>query len=319
MTHQHRRKEVFVYPRLNRSGLGNLLVIWARAEVLAQRHGFRVLQPQWTQLKIGPLLRGERDLRYYTGLFQRKSFVGGLRKRWVLARHTRFPEADARDLERGRGGAGAVIEVHGLGNMFEPLLNHAEFLHRRLNQIAAKRVQEEVIAEPTDYDVACHVRRGDIPIMNQGEKVVPWKTNKALPDSWFLNALSSIEEKLGFEPRVRIFSDGTDEDLRLLLQRPLTKRALPKSALADILCLARAPAILTTGSSSFSTWGVLLGQQPAAWYPSLLQHVHPQAPELDVATDEDGFLSREHASVLCESISVARATRIHCDESGDGA
>lgn len=304
MAQIHSMPSRFAYPRLNRSGLGNLLIIWARAEIYAEQEGLQVLQPQWTQPKIGPLLRGERDLRYYVGLFKRDTFVGGWRKRWILARSERLREVDLDNRELADLPKHAVVEFAGLGDMFNPLIAKHQFLAKRLQEIAASRVLQEVAAEGNDYDIACHVRRGDIAIMNPGEEVTPWKTNKALPDSWFNNALDSITLRLKRRPRIRIFSDGTDDELQLLLDRPGCTRAAPKSALADILCLANAPTVLTTGSSSFSTWGVLLGQQPAAWYPSLLQLVHPTEPGLDIATDFDGHLKSIDADKFCEAINA---------------
>src|SRR5262249_28756870 len=70
---------VFAFPSVGRGGLGNMLFPWARAEVFRKRHGVPMLAPQWTQFKIGPLLRGERDKRYYTGLFDhsRSKYVSG--------------------------------------------------------------------------------------------------------------------------------------------------------------------------------------------------------------------------------------------------
>src|SRR5262249_41653050 len=86
---------VYAYGHPGRAGLGNMLFPWARAEVFRQVHKVPMLATQWTQPKIGPLLRGEKDLRYYVGLFDNAGQIGGLRKFLILRRAEKVAQKDA--------------------------------------------------------------------------------------------------------------------------------------------------------------------------------------------------------------------------------
>src|SRR5438309_1148882 len=55
---------------LPRAGLGNRLFPWARCRVFSFASKVPMVSPRWTQLKIGPLLRNESDLRLYFNLFK---------------------------------------------------------------------------------------------------------------------------------------------------------------------------------------------------------------------------------------------------------
>ncbi|MDP5015756.1 MAG: hypothetical protein NWQ43_00310, partial [Dolichospermum sp.] len=57
-----------------RSGLGNMLLVWARAILFAEFNGLPVLSPNWNEVRIGPWLRGERTKRYYGNLFINKGY-----------------------------------------------------------------------------------------------------------------------------------------------------------------------------------------------------------------------------------------------------
>src|SRR5882724_5405748 len=55
---------------LPRTGLGNRLFPWARCRVFSFTNQAPMLSPRWAQLKIGPLVRGEVDRRFYFDLFK---------------------------------------------------------------------------------------------------------------------------------------------------------------------------------------------------------------------------------------------------------
>src|SRR5258705_11167494 len=61
-----------VHARLPRGGLGNKLLVWARATVFGRLNKLPVITTGWADVKIGPLLRRERFKRYYFGYFRRQ-------------------------------------------------------------------------------------------------------------------------------------------------------------------------------------------------------------------------------------------------------
>src|SRR3954454_23821606 len=95
-------QQTYVYAKLSNAGLGNLLFPWARCEIFRPRHNLPMLAPRWTHAKIGPLLRREKDKRYYIGLFSRKGYVSGLKRWWLLKQAQRITEGEAEQFMAGR-------------------------------------------------------------------------------------------------------------------------------------------------------------------------------------------------------------------------
>ena len=63
-------KKTLVYPQLPKAGLGNRLLVWARAILFAQMNDIPVIEPNWSNFSLGPYLRGESDKRYYRQFFE---------------------------------------------------------------------------------------------------------------------------------------------------------------------------------------------------------------------------------------------------------
>jgi hypothetical protein len=285
--------KVYVFPNVRRAGLGNMLFPWARAEVFRMRHGVAMLAPQWTQPKIGPLLRGEKDKRYYTGLFDNahSDYVRGLRKYLILSRSKRVAQAEAeafiasREGEHGRH----VVVFSGWEGWFNGLVEHRAFVSRRLGEILSARIKDRLASIPTDYEIAAHVRRGDMPVMPFG---APFRKEQlgGAPNEWFVNCIRSVRAIVGENARVKIISDGTNEQIRPILALPNVTRARENPSIVDMFLLSRARVLITTCSSSFSAWGSYLGGMPTIWYPGSRLDLNPDRPGIGVESDAHGNL-----------------------------
>lgn len=62
--------------RFGGPGLGNLLFVWARAIIYADKFGLSVLSPNWRTFKIRTYLRFEKDKRTYRTLFNDNGIKG---------------------------------------------------------------------------------------------------------------------------------------------------------------------------------------------------------------------------------------------------
>src|SRR5438874_7065079 len=110
---------VYAYASLGRTGLGNMLFPWARCEIFAARHCLPILAPQWTQPKIGPLLRSERDWRFYTGLFDNSSYIHGLQKILLIATARKISEHKA-EAPECFGRDWVIVVFRGMERLFQP-------------------------------------------------------------------------------------------------------------------------------------------------------------------------------------------------------
>jgi hypothetical protein len=289
-----------------RAGLANMLIPWARAEVFGMRHGLRMLAPRWFMPRIGPILRRERDPRFYTGQFSSRGYVRGLRKWAVLARARRVSEDEGDALAKaGFSGSPVVVQFTSYERWFQGLLEHRIFVKRRLHEILSGRVKALVRQPIGGAVVAVHLRRGDMRVMRPGEPYDErnWGT---MSDEWFLGAIRSVRGALGEDAPVAIFSDGTDAQLAPFLDLPNTRRAPAASAVVDLIRLSRARVLITTGTSSFSAWAAYLGGMPSVWYPGLRGRFLPPAEGLGemIETDFQGALAP--TSSLADACSGAR-------------
>lgn len=284
-----------VYVKPGRSGLGNMLFPWARAVIFAHQNQLPILKVQWTQPKIGPLLRGERDARLYLGLFNAEGYVRGWRKWIALTRRPRVSEYDSagvrRVLDRRRG----VVLFTGMQGMFEPLLNHRELVREHLLAMLSSRVKAQLSAArgADDRYIGVHVRRGDTVALQYGEPFPSGPGNRGQPIEWFVRAVQSVRQALGGPKPVRIFSDGSDAELAPLLALENVARSLDHPSIVDLLLMARSQVLITTSNSSFSMWAAYLGGMPSVWYAGKGQTLAPDAPGLE--TDLTGNICDPNA------------------------
>ena len=70
----------FIFFRLFGPGIGNSLLVWARALIYSQKYNLKMLQPAWKNFAIGPIIRQQKDFRRYTNIFKDDSnYLNNLR------------------------------------------------------------------------------------------------------------------------------------------------------------------------------------------------------------------------------------------------
>jgi hypothetical protein len=121
---------------------------------------------------------------------------------------------------------------------------------------------------PTEDEpfVGVHVRLGDYP--------TAWRQ----PAAWYESVVSGLRAQLGRDFPVRIYSDGTDEELSPLLALPAVVRAPGRPAVTDLLELSQAQCIVAS-ASTFSAWAGFLRQAPMLWHPARLMRSHEDTRE----------------------------------------
>lgn len=78
----------YTFAKLPRAGLGNMLFVWARAEVFAYLNQIPVFTSSWTQPRLGPTLRREKGKRIYWRYFRKTSSLHRWHQWWSLASFT---------------------------------------------------------------------------------------------------------------------------------------------------------------------------------------------------------------------------------------
>ncbi|MEM1165364.1 MAG: hypothetical protein AAGI30_03640 [Planctomycetota bacterium] len=296
-------RPLFAHPDLPSFGLGNLLIPWARAEVFRRTHeGCGMLAARWTQPKIGPILRLERDWRFYHNLFDRRDAIGSSRKRAILAAAERFGHTDAEgalEAARGAGDRPVVVDFRFPewgDNFFDgdaPASRRIIFdgLMGMLSAGTRRTLERAHTGWAKDPYIAVHVRRGDKKVIPDGERKDVYRESIwVMNEQWYVSALRSVRSVVGEDLRAVVFSDGKDHEIAHVLGEPNVERAPRNNAVADILLLAGGHALIGTGNSSFSLWAGLLSERPSVWFPTLGKQMYPERPEMIVETTPEGGL-----------------------------
>lgn len=252
--------------RVGGPGLGNLLLPWARCIVASNTEGLPMLAPTWPQMKVGPLLRGELDLRSYTSLFRRHpGEVAGARKALALALGTRVNESA--DLLR-RGIPALRLRVFsGMGGMFGDLRGHAQLVRREL---LARALTTHIPAGDSS-PIGIHVRCGDFRPNANGQAIRPEgvRSGERVPIRYYALALEALRTTVGTVVPATVYSDGTDGELAPLIAMDAVRKAPPKSALFDMLAMSQHRVLLGSPHSTFSMWAAFLGDLEYITFPEV--------------------------------------------------
>lgn len=250
---------IYGFPDVGRHGLGHSLLAWGRCQLWCRDRGAQPLSPRWLRLRLGPYLRRERDKRNYFLLFRAGNAIGGLRKAWILATTRKVEESDAAKV--GDGEAAIVvfrsIPDNDVRKDFAALRGEGAWLRGQLQAITLPRHLPDGPAFP---HVAIHVRMGDFAVSDP-ERAESGQQNVRTGLAWFVGALQALRAALGEPIPAIVYSDGSTEELAPLLKLEAVARAPDRSAVTDMLAIARADALIGSGSG-FSIWGSLLGDVP---------------------------------------------------------
>jgi hypothetical protein len=254
------------YPDVGRFGLGHSLLAWARCVVWCDQVGAKMLAPRWFRLRIGPYLRGERDKREYFKLFNQDGYVGTLGRTLLLLTSPKVSaEAPSAPVEVESGNVITVFTNSAADNTekyFSAIRGHGKLLHDNLLRITKPRYRPNPAAAPF---VAVHVRMGDFTRLAQDGNPADQK-NSRLPIEWYVSVVKRLNASTGGNLPIVVFSDGSDEEIALLLALDSVRRAPKQESVTDMLQIAQA-SLLVSSASGFSMWGAFLGQVPRICFP----------------------------------------------------
>jgi hypothetical protein len=253
---------------LPNAGLGNTLFAWARCRVYSLEHGIPILAPNWPQLKLGPVVRRDRDARVYHNLFRASppGYLSGRQKLWLwLSTRTAVEEPVDLHLAPVDRMARQVVIFRGERDHFRPITGWDVVLLQELRAMTRERWLRRADTFET-VPIGIHVRRGDFAEASSEEDFI-LRGGIRTPLHWFVHGLTAIRRGCGFAVPAVVVSDAPDAALADLLQLESVTRADTGSAIGDLLVLSKAKLLIASGGSSFSAWAAFLGQMPTVAYP----------------------------------------------------
>lgn len=286
--------------QLPRAGLGNMLLVWARALVFSRLNSLPLSVHGWSVPRLGPLLRGESRLRYYGHCFhtERRHPIRRLVDRLVLEASAEPP---IRALEpEGRRRLFLFREIPHWSDYFGSFHAHRDLVKSAfLGMVTAAQLDRfRSLAPPV---VGIHVRLGDFRALRPGESFAQ-AGGVRTPMDYFRAQLAKIRAVHGSELPATVFSDGTKDELRPLLDMPNVDLAPRHSDVVDLLLLSSSRLVLCSAGSTFGYWAGFLADAPMLLHP---QHVY--APVRTAAENRryfEGGVSpdEEWPQLLCDNI-----------------
>jgi hypothetical protein len=290
----NKRHSFLVYPQLPKAGLGNMLLIWARAILFAQINSFPLIAPAWGKFVIGSYLRGERDKRYYGNLFSDKDYVSKFSyflvslKKKHLYYNPIISKIELSNLEPEEVDCHLFIfnQLPHWSDFFVDLKENQPIIKDKLFASIRPSVLEAISHRPTPQ-IGIHIRMGDFRKLKPDDDFTKLGGVRT-PFSWFIRVIDSIRRIASYDVPVTIFSDGHDHELIELLKLAQVSRASSASALSDMLTLSKSQLLITSSGSTFSYWASYLGQCPTIWHPA---HFHAGVFPTDISQSvfEGGF------------------------------
>lgn len=264
-----------VHARLPRGGLGNKLLVWAKATVFGALNNLPVVTTGWADIKIGPLLRRERFKRYYFGYFRRQDPQRLLRLVFSYAAARKIREPGLRVMEPASGRRVYLFsDLPRYPSYFDGIRDSRELIRNALWEIVSPAVLEKALENPPVIGV--HVRRSDFREQAPGE-IPGAEANVRTPSEYFIRSIRRVREVSGEDLPVTVYTDAYPEELRDMLALGKVTIASSDNALRDLICLSRSRCLILSHGSTFGYWAGFLADAPVIVPYPLASPIRPAA------------------------------------------
>lgn len=250
----------FIDFRFGGPGLGNLLFIWARAIVYADKFNLPVLSPNWRTFKIGTYLRLEKDKRNYRNLFINDGIKGFKKYLVQLYSIQQIQNSKIKSFLH----IPEVIIFSGMKNQMTDIINDHVLVKKTLYSILSEDVIK-LIDLNNPISIGVHIRFGDFQPENE-DHLRLGKTNTRIPMNWYITQINKLKQKFGNNIHFKIFSDGSIDELSQVLSIENVRLVQGGNALSDLISLSRSKLIISS-NSTFSLWASYLGRCHTIWFP----------------------------------------------------
>jgi hypothetical protein len=238
-----------VYVQFPKTGLGNLLLIWARAKVFSHIHGFPMVTTSWWGIRWGAWLRREQKKRVYWGYFKESNLRQRLNAFFWLKTKKIIAEPPLTKLQSFPADENVLFlfrEVVTNSDLFDGLREHKDFLKEEIIQLLKPELKSKLNHYPVPV-ISVHIRRGDFKI-----------ANPITPLSFFISAIRQIRKTVNEEWPVTVFTDADPYEIVQILNEPGVTLAASKPDILDIMLMSKSKAIVLSQSSTFSYWSAFL-------------------------------------------------------------
>lgn len=223
----------FGFFRIGGPGLANCLFFATQAYIDAKINGTEYINPTWFKFSIGPWIRHEKDKRIYHKLFKSIG-INGLKKALLISKFNPYRKH--------------IRKFDSLNEYFSSINSNYETVMEMINKMILPDTVFNVNEPELKNKVAIHVRLGD------------YLPHLRVDINWYNELIQNISK---IDPTIEfvLFSDGTDEELSLLLKNHNVRRCFFGNAFADMWAISKCQ-LLIASDSTFSAWGAFMGKVP---------------------------------------------------------
>lgn len=289
-----------VYVQFPKTGLGNLLLVWARAKVFAHINDLPIVTSPWWGFRLGAWVRGERKKRLYWGYFKEDSWVKRLRVQFRKNQPGVVHEPPVAKLEEtARNHFFLFDQVITDNDLFGGIREYRDFIREELYQLLAPRLLKQL----NQYEIpviGIHIRRGDFKL-----------GNPLTPLSFFIEGIHTIRSALNEDLPVTVFTDAAAAEVKDVLSLPNVRLAEDKPDILDILLMSKSKFIILSQSSTFSYWGAFLSDafviRPSGDWQKKINIAGPNSSYREICWQKEDEASQ---LTLLEGLLKWRPTRI---------
>ena len=244
------RNRSVVYVKFPKTGLGNMLLLWARGMLFAKLNGLELLTSSWWGFRWGALLRREQKKRLYWRYFTETSLAKNIQAYFYLKFKTVIeePAVEKVDLSANDSSLYLFDKVMTDYDLFGSLRKHRELVVNELYSSLHPSKKSALLQCETPV-ISIHVRRGDFKL---GSTLTPL--------AFFIDGINIIRQQVGKDWPVTVFTDAGMEELGELLLLPAIKLAEEKADIIDILSMSKSKVLFLSAGSTFSYWAAFLSE-----------------------------------------------------------
>ncbi len=235
-----------VIVRLPKVGLGNMLLVWAKGLVFAKENNLKFYCIGWNRIHWGAIFRRETHSRFYGGYFIKYT----IKERWsifidlLLNKKIVNPTHQFnKSLDDGNIIFNMLITDT---EMFKGLRPYQSEIKRSILEMLRPQLKNR-FDKLEEIDIAMHIRRGDFRL-----------SHLATALDYFVTVLDKIRQVNGYNIPVKIFTDGTIDELKPILSLDNVEILTAGEDILDILWMSKSKILILSPSSSFSYWAAFL-------------------------------------------------------------
>lgn len=267
-----------VHADLPRAGLGNKLLVWARALIFSHLNDLPLYVSNWAGVRIGPILRNEKSKRQYWGYFVKTNQPSILKRLgFVMSKRTEDPSLGL------VGGIDEKIlytfrEMPSWPDYFKDLREFRGLITEHFYQNVVPKYLSLAQSQEAPV-IGVHVRRSDFREPAAGEEIGN-SCNQRTSLDYYIRTVEAIRDIQGAQLPVTVFTDGRENDIAKLLVLPEVKMAAKNPDIVDLLLLSRSRYIVVSPGSTFSYWAAFVSNASVITHPSFRMRIRSDEEKL---------------------------------------